>query len=33
MIKGVQHPIRGLFLRYYLLKTMKEKLPDKGSPY
>lgn len=33
MVKGVQHPIHGLFLRYYLLKTMKEKLPDKGTPY
>ncbi len=33
MVKGVQHPIRGLFLRYYLLKTMKEKLPDRGTPY
>ena len=33
MVKGVQHPIRGLFLRYYLLKSMKEKLPDKGTPY
>lgn len=27
-IKGVQNPTRGLFLRYYLLKMMKDKLPD-----
>lgn len=28
MIKGVQNPTRGLFLRYYLLKMVKDKLPD-----
>ncbi len=33
MVKGIQQPIHGLFLRYYLLKTMKERLPDKGTPY
>jgi len=33
MIKGVQHPMRGLFLRYYLNKVCKDKLPDKGSEY
>ena len=33
MVKGVQQPVRGLFLRYYLLKMMKDKLPDKDSPY
>jgi vacuolar protein sorting-associated protein 35 len=33
MVKGVQQPIRGLFLRYYLLKMMKDKLPDTDSPY
>lgn len=33
MIKGVQHPIRGLFLRYYLSHVTKNKLPDVGSPY
>lgn len=33
MVKGVQQPVHGLFLRYYLLKSMKEKLPDKGTPY
>ena len=32
---GVQFPMRGLFLRYYLLKCMKDRLPDEnkeGSP-
>lgn len=33
MVKGVQQPTRGLFLRYYLLKMMKDILPDKGSEY
>lgn len=33
MVKGVQHPIRGLFLRYYLNKLCKDKLPDIGSEY
>ncbi|OMJ95824.1 hypothetical protein SteCoe_721 [Stentor coeruleus] len=33
MVKGIQHPMRGLFLRYYLNKVCKEKLPDKGSEY
>jgi len=32
-VKAVQHPQRGLFLRYYLSCTMKDKLPDEGSPY
>lgn len=27
-VKGVQNPTRGLFLRYYLLKMMKDNLPD-----
>ena len=31
MVKGVQHPIRGLFLRYYLNKMSKDKLPDAHS--
>eukprot|EP00744_Colponema_vietnamica_P004664 GILI01006925.1.p1 GENE.GILI01006925.1~~GILI01006925.1.p1 ORF type:complete len:820 (-),score=293.42 GILI01006925.1:31-2424(-) len=31
--KGVQHPMRGLFLRYYLCQMSKNKLPDKGSDY
>ena len=33
MIKGVQHPLRGLFLRYYFLKMSKDKLPDRGNEY
>lgn len=33
MIKGVQHPMRGLFLRNYLTLISKNKLPDVGSPY
>jgi vacuolar protein sorting-associated protein 35 len=33
MMKGVQHPLKGLFLRYYFLKMCKDKLPDKGSEY
>lgn len=33
MIKGVQHPIRGFFIRYFLLKTIKDVLPDKGNKY
>jgi len=31
--KGVQHPLRGLFLRFYLSQMMKDKLPDTGSGY
>lgn len=33
MLKGVQHPMRGLFLRNYLTLVSKNKLPDAGSPY
>ena len=33
MIKSVQHPLRGLFVRYFFLKMCKERLPDKGSEY
>lgn len=33
MIKAVQHPLRGMFLRYYFLKLCKERLPDKGSEF
>jgi vacuolar protein sorting-associated protein 35 len=33
MVKGVQHPQRGLFLRHYLAQKCKDKLPDVGSPY
>jgi len=32
-IKAVQHPLRGLFLRYYFLKLCKDRLPDTGSEY
>lgn len=33
MVKGVQHPMRGLFLRNYLTQTSKNRLPDIGTPY
>jgi vacuolar protein sorting-associated protein 35 len=33
MAKGVQHPLRGLFLRNYLIHMCKDKLPDVGSEY
>ncbi len=33
MVKGVQQPTRGLFLRYYLMKMMKDILPDKDTEY
>lgn len=33
MCKGVQHPIRGLFLRAYLVQVCRGLLPDVGSPY
>lgn len=33
MTKGVQYPLRGLFLRNYLSICVKDKLPDKGSDY
>ncbi|CAM6058139.1 unnamed protein product [Sphagnum tenellum] len=33
MSRGVQHPIRGLFLRSYLSQISRDKLPDIGSPY
>lgn len=31
--QAVQHPLRGLFLRYYFLKLCKDRLPDTGSEY
>ena len=31
IIKGVQHPMRGLFLRNYLTQVTKSRLPDVGS--
>jgi vacuolar protein sorting-associated protein 35 len=33
MMKSVQNPVRGLFLRYYFLKMCKDRLPDTGSEY
>ena len=33
LIKAVQNPIKGLFLRNYLLKMIKDKLPDKDNIY
>lgn len=31
MCRGVQHPLRGLFLRNYLLSLTKEFIPDTPS--
>lgn len=31
MLKGVQHPCRGLFLRYFFLKITKEKIESKSE--
>ena len=28
MCRGVQHPLRGLFLRNYLLQSTRNQLPD-----
>lgn len=33
LCKGIQHPLRGLFLRYYLSQMLKDKVPDTGSEY
>ena len=33
MAKGIQHPVRGLFLRYFMLKKLKERFPDKVGPH
>jgi len=33
MCRGVQHPLRGLFLRNYLSQMCKDKLPDVGTPF
>ena len=33
MTKGVQHPMRGLFLRSFLSTQTKDKLPDTNSEY
>lgn len=32
LCKGVQHPLRGLFLRYFLVQMIKNVLPDCGDP-
>lgn len=32
-VKGVQCPLRGLFLRHYLILATRDKLPDRDSPY
>eukprot|EP00268_Persea_americana_P018225 TRINITY_DN1902_c0_g1_i3.p1 TRINITY_DN1902_c0_g1~~TRINITY_DN1902_c0_g1_i3.p1 ORF type:complete len:790 (+),score=145.59 TRINITY_DN1902_c0_g1_i3:289-2658(+) len=33
MCRGIQHPVRGLFLRSYLAQISRDKLPDIGSEY
>lgn len=33
LCRGVQHPMRGLFLRNYLSSIAKDKLPDYGNEY
>lgn len=33
MCRGIQHPIRGLFLRSYLSQISKDKLPDASSEF
>ena len=33
MVKAIQNPIRGLFLRYYMLKSFKDVFSDKSSLY
>ncbi|XVF15950.1 hypothetical protein REPUB_Repub09cG0200000 [Reevesia pubescens] len=33
MCHGIQHPVRGLFLRSYLAQVSRDKLPDKGSEF
>jgi vacuolar protein sorting-associated protein 35 len=33
MVKGVQHPMRGLFLRNYLAQVTKNRLPDVNTVY
>ena len=33
IIKGIQHPMRGLFLRNYLTQVTKNRLPDAGSVF
>lgn len=33
MSKGVQHPCRGLFLRFYFLKLFREKIKEMDEQY
>ncbi|CAD5174462.1 vacuolar protein sorting-associated protein 35B [Musa acuminata AAA Group] len=33
MCRGIQHPVRGLFLRSYLSQISRDKLPDIGSEF
>ena len=33
MAKGVQNPVRGLFLRHYMSTMLKKLLPDEGNDY
>jgi hypothetical protein len=33
MCKGVQHPTRSLFLRSFLLRMCRDKLPEKDNEY
>lgn len=33
LCKGIQHPLRGLFLRYFLIQMCKDRIPDTGSEY
>lgn len=33
MCKGIQHPLRGLFLRNFFIRELKDKFPYPGCPY
>ncbi|VUZ95763.1 vacuolar protein sorting-associated protein 35, putative [Plasmodium vivax] len=33
LCKGIQNPLRGLFLRYFLIQMCKDRIPDTGSEY
>ena len=33
MVKGIQQSTRGLFVRFYLLKSVKDILPDLGNEF
>ena len=30
-VAGVQHPVRGLFARYYIVQRMRDRLPESGG--